>query len=58
LGHWWLKIPGPQSFPLDVSDKPFEIHYNDDLDNVISPGSTEKNSLRNYLIIFCQSSKI
>jgi RHS repeat-associated protein len=38
----------PQSFPFDVSDKPFEIKYNDDMDISLSPGSTENNSRQFY----------
>jgi RHS repeat-associated protein len=38
----------PRSFSFDVSDKPFEIKYNDHMDNSLSPGSTENNSRQFY----------
>jgi RHS repeat-associated protein len=38
----------PQSFPFDVSDKPFEIRYNENMDISLSPGSTENNSRQFY----------
>ncbi|MCU0288843.1 MAG: hypothetical protein MUF15_20910 [Acidobacteria bacterium] len=38
----------PQSFPSDVSDKPFEIKYNDDMDNAISPISIGNDRKESY----------